>query len=141
MGLFVPIHELIEPIDVPDFNALYREHYRNIYALIFKIVKQKEATEDILQQVYLELWENRENLSPEEISEWLLSNGFTTAMNYLKSRKLENNYIFEQAEKLEKGTGNRALLMSRSMITSSDGRRCSQSFACKKKRSIPAMAK
>jgi RNA polymerase sigma-70 factor (ECF subfamily) len=44
------------------FNELFREYEHRLYAFIIKVVKSDAQTKDILQDVFLKLWQVREQL-------------------------------------------------------------------------------
>lgn len=71
--------------DVGAFNFFYDKYHQAVYANIFKFVKQKTAADDLLQDVFLALWENREKtLQFESVANWLFTVSFNKAMSYLK---------------------------------------------------------
>jgi len=45
------------------FKQLYSSHLNNLYRFVFLFTKSKEETEDILQEIFIKIWENREKLS------------------------------------------------------------------------------
>ncbi|MDP4286224.1 MAG: RNA polymerase sigma-70 factor [Bacteroidota bacterium] len=44
------------------FTQLYTTHLNNLYRYIFLFTKSKEETEEILQEIFIKMWENREKL-------------------------------------------------------------------------------
>jgi len=44
------------------FTQLYTAHLNNLYRYIFLFTKSKEETEEILQEIFIKIWENREKL-------------------------------------------------------------------------------
>src|SRR5688572_2849777 len=44
------------------FTQLYTTHFNNLYRYTFLFTKSKEETEEILQEVFIKIWENREKL-------------------------------------------------------------------------------
>lgn len=45
------------------FLTLYETYYQDLYAYGFKISGQKDLVKDCIQQLFLEIWDNRKNLS------------------------------------------------------------------------------
>lgn len=45
------------------FNQLYSAHINNVYNYIYLFTKSKEETEELLQEVFVHLWEKREILA------------------------------------------------------------------------------
>ena len=46
----------------PAFNALYRLHSTMLLANIRNLVRDQETAKELLQELYLKVWENRENI-------------------------------------------------------------------------------
>lgn len=76
-------------IDLKDFDELYYQYHQAVYANIWKIVKQHEAAEDILQEVFLAMWENRNKLEAAKVGGWLFVTSFNKSVKYLKKREKE----------------------------------------------------
>ena len=53
---------LIARSDMPAFHALYQLHAGVLQSYIYLFTRSKEDAEDILQEVFLRLWEKRQNL-------------------------------------------------------------------------------
>jgi RNA polymerase sigma-70 factor (ECF subfamily) len=45
------------------FKQLYSSHLNNLYRFVFLFTKSKEETEEIIQEIFIKIWENREKLS------------------------------------------------------------------------------
>lgn len=80
---------LSDQIDLNGFDALYHQYHQAVYANIWKIVKQHEAAEDILQEVFLAMWENRKKLHAGKVAGWLFVTSFNKSIKYLKQKKKE----------------------------------------------------
>lgn len=92
----------ITPEDVAAFDRLYGQHSKAVYANILKIVKQHEIAEDILHEVFISLWENRERIDQDRsIAGWLFVVSSNKAINYLKKKVKESIVFVESYESLE----------------------------------------
>ncbi len=40
------------------FSAIFDRYYRKLYNYSFKVVKQKDVSEDLVQETFIKLWEN-----------------------------------------------------------------------------------
>jgi len=77
--------------DVRAFDALYLKYYNAVLANIFKLVKQQEAAEDILQDVFAALWVNRKKIDrTKSVGGWLF------VVSYNKSLKFLNKAVKEK---------------------------------------------
>ena len=71
--------------EVAAFDALYQKYHRLVYANIFKLVKEAEATEDILQEVFIALWENRHAIeASQSVAGWLFVVSYHRSIAWLK---------------------------------------------------------
>src|SRR5688500_13593563 len=54
------------------FNNLFYEYHQQLGAFVFSITRSKELTEEIIQDVFVKLWENRKELPAiKNFSAWL----------------------------------------------------------------------
>lgn len=58
--------------DEAAFSVLYERYYREIYNFIFTFLKQKQLTEEVLQETFLNIWVNREKIDQNKPIEPLL---------------------------------------------------------------------
>jgi RNA polymerase sigma factor (sigma-70 family) len=79
--------------EVQAFDALYGKYHRLVYSNIFKLVKEVQATEDILQEVFIALWENRLAIEAgQSVAGWLFVVSYNKSIAYLK-RALRQSLI------------------------------------------------
>lgn len=70
--------------DVGAFDALYHKYHNAVFANIFKLIKQQEAAEDVLQDVFTALWVNRKKIDREKtVAGWLFVVSYNKAIKYL----------------------------------------------------------
>lgn len=72
------------------FDNLYYRYYEAVRANIYKIVRDEDMADDILQEVYISLWDKREKFANyQKISGWLFVASYNRSMNYLRRRATE----------------------------------------------------
>ena len=72
------------------FEALYQHYQRPVYANILKMVRDGAAAEDLLQEVFVALWEQRFTFNPRRpVGGWLFVVSHHKAASYLKKRVRE----------------------------------------------------
>jgi RNA polymerase sigma-70 factor (ECF subfamily) len=79
--------------DLAHFDRLYHQYHQAVYANIYKLVSDAQNAEDILQEVFLSLWENRQQLDLEKVAGWLFVVSYNKAATHLK-RKLKEARVF-----------------------------------------------
>ncbi|ASZ12289.1 sigma-70 family RNA polymerase sigma factor [Chitinophaga pendula] len=69
------------------FDTFYHRYKQAVYANIYKMVRQSEAAEDLLQEVFIALWQHRHRLDAERsVSGWLFVVSYNKAASYLKQQ-------------------------------------------------------
>ncbi|MBS1661516.1 MAG: sigma-70 family RNA polymerase sigma factor [Bacteroidetes bacterium] len=81
---------VIDPLDLSSFDSLYHQYHNAVYSNILKLVRQPDAAEDILQEVFLALWEHRRKLDTERVAGWLFVTSYNKSLKYLKQKTREN---------------------------------------------------
>jgi RNA polymerase sigma-70 factor (ECF subfamily) len=77
--------------EVEAFDALYETYHAGIYANVLKLVKNESATEDIVQEVFIKLWEKRMSLdSKQPVAGWLFVVSFNRSVDFLKQKLKES---------------------------------------------------
>jgi len=86
--------ELIMKLKNHDQDAmiiLYRSYWKSLYISAFKILKDKETCEDIVQELFIKIWNNREQLTIKSSVQAYLS----AAVRYEVYRKVRESKKFE----------------------------------------------
>ena len=60
------------------FDVLYKKYSKRLYKFGYSILKSQEETENLIQNVFLNLWENRNNVEKNSSIKYYL---FTIAYN------------------------------------------------------------
>ena len=81
---------VIDPLDLSAFDGLYHQYHHAVYSNIRKLIRQEQAAEDILQEVFLALWENRHKLDSAKVAGWLFVTSYNKSIKYLKRKKRES---------------------------------------------------
>lgn len=80
--------------DIHAFDALYWKYHQALYKNIIKFTKDRHAAEDILQDVFVVLWEKRRDIEPEQsVSGWLFVISFNKAVSYLRKQLKKSEAI------------------------------------------------
>lgn len=76
--------------NVQSFELIHRRLYSGLYHYMLKIIKDEGATEDILQDLFVKLWERRERLGTiTNVQVYFYKAARSMAINYIKSNKLK----------------------------------------------------
>jgi RNA polymerase sigma-70 factor (ECF subfamily) len=81
--------EKIRAGDHDAFEALFHSHYPSLCSLVARRVESPETAEEIVQDVFLRVWERRHALDPElSITHYLYRAARNHAMNHVKHRSI-----------------------------------------------------
>jgi RNA polymerase sigma-70 factor (ECF subfamily) len=86
--------------DVSAFEELYERHSRIVYSLVLRILRQGTTAEEVVQDVFLQLWRNsaRYDLSRPFVP-WLLTLARNRALDQLRLKSERQRRREEQTEK------------------------------------------
>ncbi len=89
---------------VTAFDALYRMYFSAVYANILHLVKDETAAQDIVQEVFIRLWEKRGQLhAGQPAGNWLFVVSYNRALNHLRSSLRQRLKIAEIAPDTAEG--------------------------------------
>ena len=75
------------------FEKLYLNYSPKLYFFSFKYLKCQQEAEEIVQSIFLKIWENRENINPElSFNAYLIQIGKSIIWKYYKKQELASKY-------------------------------------------------
>lgn len=83
-----------------EYEFIFRQYYQGLcnYAAMF--LKDMDSAEEIVQNVFVKLWEKRETVNIEgSVKSYLYKSVYNASMNELKHQKIKDNYLQMQANK------------------------------------------
>lgn len=77
------------------FHHLYENYHRRIYALCWRMLADKEAAEDVCQEVFVQVWQKLGNFRGEsKFSTWLHSVATNIVLGHIRKHKTWLQRIF-----------------------------------------------
>lgn len=71
-----------------DFEKLFKQHNKDLCDLAYNLVRDKDAAKDVVQEVFLKLWKNRDQIDfGEQIRHYLFKATAHTSLNHLRAQK------------------------------------------------------
>jgi RNA polymerase sigma-70 factor (ECF subfamily) len=88
--------------NMPAFEQIYDRHCRLVYGLVFRIVQQAGSAEEIVQDVFLQLWRNagQYDASRGPFLPWLLTMARNRALDTLRLKSERQRRREDQTEEL-----------------------------------------
>jgi RNA polymerase sigma-70 factor, ECF subfamily len=82
------------------FNQLFADYYVNLCRFAYTYVKDQDASEEIVQEMFISMWENKDKLNiSTSIRAFLYTSIKNRALNYLRDEKTRKNHENEFALK------------------------------------------
>lgn len=71
-----------------DFEKIFKEHYKSLCDFAYNLLQDRDLAKDTVQEVFLKLWKNRDNLEMgTSIRSYLFKATSHTALNHLRFSK------------------------------------------------------
>lgn len=67
-----------------EYENIVKNSSKKIFRIVFKITKDKDLTEDILQDVFLKLWEKRKTIDLKFAEGWLIKSARNKFIDYYR---------------------------------------------------------
>ncbi|MGS2741544.1 RNA polymerase sigma factor [Sinomicrobium sp. M5D2P17] len=85
------------------FETVYRFYRKKLFGFVFSYTKSEYATKEIVQEVFIKIWEGKEKIKPETFDSYLFTIARNLTLNYLRDtfrretskEKLWNNICIE----------------------------------------------
>lgn len=94
---FVPDDKLIDRLqrgDVDAFDVVYHRYAGNLFAFAVKYLKSKEEAEELVQSVFLKVWENQSQLKRESsFKSYIFTIAYNEICNLFRKRKYQRSFV------------------------------------------------
>lgn len=83
---------LLKERNQPAFSYLYDNYSRSIFSLIFLMLKDKEEAEDVMQKVFLKIWNNIDayDASKGRLYTWMINIARNSSIDEARSKNTKN---------------------------------------------------
>ena len=76
------------------FDVLYKKYSRRLFKFGFSIIKSQEETENLIQDVFLCLWENRHKVEKDaSIKSYVFTIAYNSAISVIRKKARESQFI------------------------------------------------
>jgi len=84
------------------FEELYERHWFQMYQSAFYLLRETDAAKDIVQDVFIWIWENRKALNIDNVKAYLKSAVRFKVANYIRSGNIREGFFNELANVVPK---------------------------------------
>ena len=88
---------LIAGDDVIAFETLYERYWASLYQSAFSILRDREAGKDIVQNIFIWLWEHRHSVEVRSVAAYLKAAVQFKVANYLRSGRIRDTSLRQLA--------------------------------------------
>jgi RNA polymerase sigma-70 factor (ECF subfamily) len=82
--------KLLKKGDMAAFDAIYNKYCHKLHQFVFMYLKQKEDAKDIVQEVFIKIWQTREKIDVyASFDSFLFTIAYNTTMSLLRKRMSE----------------------------------------------------
>lgn len=87
---------LLKEGDESAFEFIYNKHSGRLFSFIYGKIKMKEATEEIIQEIFVSLWSNRETLQIHtSIEGYLYGAAKNKILSFIRTERVRKRYAAE----------------------------------------------
>lgn len=100
--------------DKESFSVIYRNYWHELYCEAYKRLGNKEQSEDIVEEIFISLWERRINLQIENLSAYLYTAVRYRVYNYVARNRITDKF-YEPFETLVSPSGADAIMIGKEL--------------------------
>lgn len=84
---------LLRQKDDKAFTVLYDQYAKNLFGIVYNLLRNKDESEDVLQEVFIKIWKNLESYdeSRGRLFTWMLNIARNSAIDRLRSKSFNNS--------------------------------------------------
>ncbi|WP_346237648.1 RNA polymerase sigma-70 factor [Niabella insulamsoli] len=79
-------------LDSVQYKTVFDLHYEALYGYACSILKAETYVDDIIQNIFVKLWQGREKIRPETVKSYLYTSVRNECLNQLKHKVVQTNH-------------------------------------------------
>ena len=100
-----PTYDLVKSLkkgDITSFDQLYQVYYKKVYLFARGILKSHEEAENIVQEVFIKIWEKHKELDENQSFEsFVFTVSYNTSISLIRKKLREKHFLEEWYKRLE----------------------------------------
>ena len=78
--------------DVNAFNRLFNKYWKKLYRIAYSKVGSREEAEEIVQDIFIKIWEKKSELNIHNLSAYLYTSVKNRCLNYIEKKIIEHKH-------------------------------------------------
>ncbi|MFD1630646.1 RNA polymerase sigma-70 factor [Pseudopedobacter beijingensis] len=79
--------------DESSFKEIYQANWKNLFNIAYQKTRDQEAAEEIVQNIFVDLWLNRETRKIDNLKAYLATSVRYKVINYIKNQLVREKYL------------------------------------------------
>ena len=100
-----PTYDLVRKLkkgDISSFDRIYQQYYKKVYLFARGILKSHEDAENIVQEVFIKIWEKHKELDENQSFEsFIYTISYNTSISLIRKKLSEKSFLEEWFRRLE----------------------------------------
>jgi len=97
--------EKLKQSDTVAYESLYLLYVQRLYGFVLRMAKSPELAEDVVQDIFVKLWENRQQLDPEQsFKSYIFTMAKNQLLNFIKRKAHESRIVNEILAHVPRGS-------------------------------------
>lgn len=93
-GINSELVKLLNKGDIVAFDTIYNQYCHRLYGFVFRYLKNREDAEEIVQEVFLKIWESRKKMDAfYSLDSFLFTVAYNSTITLLRKRVTEHKYL------------------------------------------------
>ncbi len=89
---------LTEHLDKESFELAFSKYWERLYCYCFKMTKDIDVSQNIVQNIFVDLWEKRKKIVIEDIEKYLFKSVKFQVFNHYRNKKLNREILQDRFE-------------------------------------------
>ena len=82
-------------LDKTSFDQIYKQYWSKLYIYAFNVLQEKEICEDILQEIFIDLWAKRDNVQITDLNSYLYQSVKYQIFNHFRKSKYKKQLLIK----------------------------------------------
>jgi RNA polymerase sigma-70 factor (family 1) len=81
--------------DIPSFKQIYRQYWSKLYIYAFNVLRERDLCEDIVQEVFIDLWAKRHEVRISNLHSYLYQSVKYQIFNHFRESKYKKQLLIK----------------------------------------------